>query len=495
MLRKRVATGLRTLTIWAAILGFAPFVALLAVRDLSAFAVALIVMAPVILLVHRTPVVVIPIWLGIAPLVVEGNGGAERQAFTALHRGLPLVALILIAFSGWFGLSHRRRTSFNIVDWLVIGYALATILSALVVSLTPDASLVHVYDRVLAPILLYFVVRTGGPTAEQLERWSPVLLVTLGLQCAIGALAWVAPGLVPGAWLGRAGQRTIGSLGHPNVFGVAVLFFGLFLLHAATTSTRSSRVQRLLYSNAFLVSLFAAFFTFGRANWLAAIAATAIAVIAYPRKSAQSALVGLTIVGVLVVSGALDEQIETAQNRFLSEQSEESALSRLPVVIASLRMIEEKPIAGWGYGNFDEFDRQFQGSIEGLVIPEKDHASHNLYLTIAAEQGLTGLFLYLAPALFTLVFALRSIHLFPSTGFVSKRLLLILGGSLATHLIVNNFANMRNVYGLGLWWICLGLVVHLVDFARYANRVVQSTVDVVGIDPQRLDQTAFAGRP
>jgi hypothetical protein len=30
------------------------------------------------------------------------------------------------------------------------------------------------------------------------------------------------------------------------------------------------------------------------------------------------------------------------------------------------------------------------------------------------------------------------------------------------HIVVNNFSNMRVVYGLGLWWVILGLIASLV---------------------------------
>jgi O-antigen ligase len=491
---RRLQSAFPVAVIGAAILSIAPLVALLAASGLGVFAVGLLVAGPLMLLLHRSPVAVIPIWIFITPFVVEGNGGAERLAFTAVHRGLPLAGLIFIVLSGWLGLSHRRRVKFNIIDWLTIAYVAATVVSVLAQSVTPAASLVHVYDRVGAPVLLYFIIRLAGPTAAQLERWLPVIAAALAIQCVIGALAWVAPGLLPGPWLGRAGQRTIGSLGHPNVYGVTVLTFGLILLHGAASSTRIGNWQRFAYYASFVVAMAAAFFTFGRANWLAAIAVAALSMLLYPRKVSLLALAGIAVVALLFMSGQLDEQVQTAQDRFLSDQSEESALSRLPVVLASVRMYQEKPLFGWGYGNFDRFDRQFQRSVGGLALAEKDHASHNLYLTIAAEQGSIGLIFYLGPAAFAAFFAARNLRLFERGGFVSARLVFVLLGCLAVHVIVNNLANMRIVYGLGLWWICVALVVHLIDFARHADANSHSLVDIRDIDPYHLPPATTAGR-
>lgn len=491
---RRLQAAFPVAGIGAAILSIAPLVALLAASGFGVFAVALLTAGPLMVFLHRSPVAVVPIWIFILPFVVEGNGGGERLAYTAIHRGLPFAALIFIVLSGWLGLSHRRRVKFNIIDWLAIAYFAATVVSVLAQSVTTAASLVHVYDRIGAPILLYFIIRMAGPTAAQLERWLPVMAAALAIQCVIGLLSWVAPGSLPGPWLGREGTRTIGSLAHPNVYGVTVLTFGLILLHGAASSTRIGNWQRHAYFASFVIALAAAFFTFGRANWLAAIAIGAIGMLLYPRQVSRLALVGVAVITLLFMSGQLNEQVQTAQERFLSDQSEESALSRLPVIVASVRMYQEKPVFGWGYGNFDRFDRQFQGTFGGLALAEKDHASHNLYLTIAAEQGSIGLIFYLGPAVLAALFAARNLRLFERNGFVSAKLVFVLLSCLAIHLIVNNFSNMKIVYGLGMWWICLALVVHVIDFARYADANSDSLVDIGDIDPFHLPSVTTAGR-
>jgi hypothetical protein len=41
-------------------------------------------------------------------------------------------------------------------------------------------------------------------------------------------------------------------------------------------------------------------------------------------------------------------------------------------------------------------------------------------------------------------------------------LLALLWGEILFHFIVNNFSNMRVVYGLGIWWVTLGLIATMV---------------------------------
>jgi hypothetical protein len=52
---------------------------------------------------------------------------------------------------------------------------------------------------------------------------------------------------------------------------------------------------------------------------------------------------------------------------------------------------------------------------------------------------------------------------------VSRKLVGIMWLALLAHVVVNNFSNMKVVYGLGLWWLTLGLIASLVDHQDLAE--------------------------
>jgi O-antigen ligase len=175
----------------------------------------------------------------------------------------------------------------------------------------------------------------------------------------------------------------------------------------------------------------------------------------------QLSLITIPILVLVLGSGLLADEVAFAQQRFFSADSEESALSRLPVVYASVRMFEEKPLFGWGYENFDKFDYRFQRRVGDLITPDKDHASHNVYLTILAEQGLAGLALFLAPMMWVLFATARAWPRMRAEGFYSRKLVFSLWLVIVFHVVVNNFSNMRIEYGQGMWWIALALIATL----------------------------------
>jgi hypothetical protein len=48
-----------------------------------------------------------------------------------------------------------------------------------------------------------------------------------------------------------------------------------------------------------------------------------------------------------------------------------------------------------------------------------------------------------------------------TNGFVNKKLLFILWLVILCHIVVNNLAPMVVVFGLGMWWITLGLIANI----------------------------------
>ena len=144
----------------------------------------------------------------------------------------------------------------------------------------------------------------------------------------------------------------------------------------------------------------------------------------------------------------------------------------LPVYAAAVRMFQAKPFLGWGYGNFDRFDRQFQNPpVANISGDNKDHASHNFFLSMVAEQGLIGLLLYLMPVFYWLRLTVKHFSKLPRDGFWGRKILVIFWMTLLSHFVVYNFANMRVIFGLGSWWLTLGLIACFMDFHQpfFAN--------------------------
>lgn len=426
--------------------------------------VAAIVAIPVVYLLVKYPFYGLLAWLLLAPFLIDTNSAAQRGLYWIIHRALPPMSVILIAY--WMR-SRGPLFRLGLPEAAMGGYLAVTVCSILLFNATPAATTIHLYDRVFAPMCVYLAVRLWRPAEEDAKRLIPIVLFIAVSQSVIGMLSWVAPHILPKPWLIHQGLRTTGSLGDPSTYGQALIFSGAILLHRAAGTAKPS--LRLLFFGVSMMAFFCVFFSFSRSTWLAGLLAFGGLAYLYPRRILPFSLFAVlasAVVGIVFFS----EQIEFAGRRLYSQGSERAAVTRFPVYLAGMRMFLEKPIVGWGYANFDRYDREFQGRIEGVFDDNKDHASHNFYLTILSEQGLVGFCLFLFPAIWWMVVSVKERLRVGLNGFQNRNLLLIVWLSVIGHLLLINFHNIRNPFAWGLWWLALGWIAAMVDFRRGNSR-------------------------
>jgi O-antigen ligase len=244
------------------------------------------------------------------------------------------------------------------------------------------------------------------------------------------------------------------------------MFCGLLLFQSALN--RKPGMARTLYLAVFMLATLLTFLSFSRASWLGMLLVLLGLLFLYPAFVARIGFIVAPLAIVVVSAGLLSNQLGWANERLYSEEAEGSALDRLPAYFAAIRMLAVKPLFGWGYENFEIYDRPFQGRVLDFRNDNKDHANHSAYLTILAEQGVIGFLLYLGPLLWWLTHTIRTLPRMPPDGFWSKKLLIILWLAILNIFVLNNFTPAWVVYGLGLWWMTLGLIGNLVQRQRAA---------------------------
>ena len=434
-----------------------------------AFSLALAV--PGLILLHKYPLLGVIIWLILTPFLLHTETGAERRVYWIIHRGLPPITVIFIVLKSTLYIERRKMPKLGAPELFMAGYVAVSLLSIYFQSSDPLATVYHYYDRVISPMCLYLIIRLLAPNEKEMKWLIPVAFFLSFSQSVIGIIAWFAPHYLPNEWLDKVGSRTVGTLINTSVFTTAITFSGLLSLQGALNS-RSGIIRKSLII-AFLLSIYSIFIAFSRASWLAGILVILGLFYLYPKFLLKLGLFAIPV--ALILAGVFADQIYWARERLISERAENSALSRLPVFYAAYRMFQTKPIFGWGYDNFDEYDRRYQGRVADLANDNKDHASHNTYLTIGAEQGIVGLIAFLGPLLWWLVYSLKILPKLPNYGFRSSKLLIILWLVILTQVINNNFMNLLVVFGHGIWWIVLGLIGNIVN----AN---QKTADVGKIE-------------
>ncbi len=424
---------------------------------------AIICVIAVVIILHRYPFSAVIIWLLAMPFLLQTNTSIERQLYWIIHRALPPLTLMIMLLTYFLKINSRVSLSLGWQEIGMAGYLLISVYSIIAENNDILATTYLLYDRVFSPMCLYLIVRFWGLRLKEIRWLVYIALFTTVFQSIIGVISWVDPHILPSDWLGFVGSRTVGSLNNTNIFTTTLVFYSLWGLQAALNS--NAGFKRNLFIGAFLLAAYSIFISYSRASWLAGILIVLGLIFLYPKFMIRLSLF-LSPLLIIFSSLLLTNQLAWAQQRLSSFQSERSALTRLPVDYAGYKMFLAKPVLGWGYGNFDRYSWQFFGSGTDLPYSNLDHASHNLYITIIAEQGLVGLILYLFPMICLLIPSVKIYPKLPKTGFLSGKLLIILWLSPLTHIIVNNFANMRVVYGLGMWWFILALIANFIQVNR-----------------------------
>jgi O-antigen ligase len=419
---------------------------------------------------HRYPFAAIAIWLLLSPFLTFTPNTSARMVYWVIHRALPPATLIVMGFSAILRINRRKMPKFGIAELGMLGYVVASILSIYVLNSTPQATFYQFYDRVISPMFLYLIVRSFAPNHKDVQRLIPIILFVAVSQSIFGLLSWSAPGLLPKEWLSKAGLRTTGSLVNTTVYTTTLIFSALILLQSALT--HRFRVIRNIFVAVFYLALVLVFLSFSRGAWLGAIVVLIGLAFLYPRFVSQMS-VGILIISLLFGAALLTRfswVADWTNERLFSAEAENSAFSRLPVFYAGMRMFSEKPFFGWGYGNFDLYDRQFYVPVENVVADTKDHASHNFFLTLLAEQGAVGFLLFISPLIYWLGQTLGRRKLMYSDGFIGLKFPLLLWLAILNIIIQINFSNSRVVFGWGIWWLALGLIASMIhDAPQHAN--------------------------
>jgi O-antigen ligase len=138
------------------------------------------------------------------------------------------------------------------------------------------------------------------------------------------------------------------------------------------------------------------------------------------RKKFRIALWGIAVISVLVLLAAVS--LPNVRNRTLSilDLKNPSNVERLYLWRVAGDMIRDHPVAGVGFKQWGERVSEYTGtySSEWTFSEASFHHAHDVYLTVAAETGLVGLFFFLAFWLYLLYLTVRNASVFQGDSFV-----------------------------------------------------------------------------
>jgi len=243
-------------------------------------------------------------------------------------------------------------------------------------------------EKMLFMCLLGFALTT---TRERVNQLIWVVVLSIGFWGVKGAISFPLRGGGSGIHGPDAGI-TSGN----NEFGVALVMI-LPLVFYMWHTVADRRLRQGLMVMGFLLTL-ATVFTYSRGALVGVCAMAAILWLRTPAKLS----IGLTIIACgFAIYAFAPRSWFTRMDTIETYQSDASAMERITVWKASLRIVELHPIMGGGFlvtQNMNITNRM----LEGTTIPRltKGRAAHSIYFDVLSEHGWVGLALFVMIAVY-----------------------------------------------------------------------------------------------
>ncbi len=292
--------------------------------------------------------------------------------------------------------SLRRLSSWGTprgLEWLLFGavalYALQGLYSADHAKAAENVAFFYV------PFALLFVLLGEVPWTRALLLRCLAVAVALAIAFAgIGFVEYARKSLFLNPKLVAANQydnyvRVISLVFDPNIYG---RFLALVMIAVTTVLLWSSGRREVLAGAAVLTWLLAGLVTSFSQSSIAALL-LGLAVLAAWRWQLRAtvyvaaAIVALAGVLILVAPASLHFGLKGS-----SGSTSNATSGRTKLISGGLELFSERPLEGYGSGSFEaEYKRHTGTSAENATS-----ASHTIPVTVAAEQGIVGLGLYVA---------------------------------------------------------------------------------------------------
>jgi O-antigen ligase len=330
-------------------------------------------------------------WLFAAPLVQGASSGQHHghDVYRLVFLVPPLI-LVVRSVTGWF--DARRPWLVDALPAAYFGYILVRVF-LLPTSLTsPDhSSLRSLYIELGIPIIAYYAVAFGRVSARFPQHLAAAFLwsgVIVGVLAVIdGATHWnVWHTVVTG---GDHVYRATSTIGSPAALGT---YLGVAVAVAvAILSWDGPQTLRRPSLILIIVAVPASYVTYTRGPVLATAIVAAMIALAAGRVRWRTVFL-LAALGVAIFA-AWGHLTSTAiyKDRFGVTRT---VTPRVVMTDVAVKLFEKRPAFGWGYSTFDQA-KFLVPTTQPVVV--QTTTSHDTFLTVLSELGVTGLALLVLP--------------------------------------------------------------------------------------------------
>jgi len=338
---------------------------------------------------------------------------AEFFSLNAIGLTWTLDRFWLIAILGQFALKWYRSElaefRLDATDLLLILFVMwltvRTFTQPLGVTIAGQPpTLMHYINGYLVPLVLYIVLRFSKVDMKQLQ-WAVASIVALGAYLSVTAIFEVAhlwqfvfPKFIADPLIGIHFGRARGPMLQSVRLGMCLLL--AFTVLMVFTVWLRPKSKPLWLTCAILAPLFllAILLTYTRSIWMGAALVVGLLVFACLRGVARkSAIVGIVGIAALMVA-IKGPDLVSFKREYSAAETRESTYMRASFAYVSWKMFEDRPLAGFGFNQFQIYNRPYLAdrSTDLRLESIRGYVHHNSFLSLLVDLGLIGFALYMA---------------------------------------------------------------------------------------------------
>ncbi len=264
-------------------------------------------------------------------------------------------------------------------------------------------TLMHFINGYLIPLVLFAVLRLSNHDGKQLEG-SVWCLGILGLYLSLTAVFEVAklwplvyPKFIADPTLGIHFGRARGPMLQSVRLGMCLLAVFSSLMVFTVWLRPTSKPLWLLISVLAPLHMLALFLTYTRSIWMGAAFVIVVLVLGCLNGLARRVTVVGMLACMIIALAIKGPDLVAFKREYSAAETRESTYMRASFAYVSWKMFQDKPIAGFGFNQFQVYNRPYLAdrSTELRLESIRGYVHHNSFLSLLVDLGLVGFGLYM----------------------------------------------------------------------------------------------------
>lgn len=326
------------------------------------------------------PIIMTRPWVGIIMWNWVSFMNPHRLAWGLMYE-MPVAMIIGTAtLIGWVLCKEDRRLQLNAITFLII-MLLVWMAVTTVFSVEPDVA-IDKLKQFFKVILMVLIALTLIKTPKQVNYFIWIAVLSIGFFSIKGGIFTALTGGNFRVW-GPPGT----FIEDNNALALATLMVIPLMFYLVQTTT-NRWIRYGLYFGA-ATSLISVVGSYSRGGM---VGMAAIAIFLWWRSKYKLAIGAVALVAIVIGLGFVPQKWLDRMDTIQNYEQEGSALSRLEMWGHAIRIGNDKPIVGGGYGVFDNLATYRRLSPE-IITPRN---VHSIYFEMFATQGYVGLIIFLA---------------------------------------------------------------------------------------------------